>query len=617
MFSLSLFCLKNPPLFSFFHRFQAVLVLYIKRMSLHIARKRESERLLHDPQFRRQWIELYENCPWGTVFQDVDYLSIWYRNFKERVELIFIYESDQAENIIGLFPISRCIETGKLTIAGDYHAEYQTWLATPENGDKFAEKALNKLCSEFPTSRLQLMFLAPNTPKKWFEGKWANRIRLQRVPRPLVNLDERNTSEQSLRKRGNKSRIRQLRKRGELSYSVLECPDKFSKVFDEIESNSHLRLSALHNVQCGDDEARKSFHEDLMRETDIVYPTLLTVDDDIASAQVCFRNKDEMLLCLTSMSPFYGRQSPSKIHLLMLGQELAKTSYKNFDLSPGNGYKERFATETLDSYTLTIFFRRSDYFIHTAKRKALACARNNLARFEVKKNSFFKFADKLLHKVRRVRPYTIPQTIFKNIGRKMYQHKECRMYSFDIRKIGSLENPNLMNVDSIPDLLKYRPVEGWQDTTSQFHQKVLRNFENGIHSYSLADENQLLHYGWLIERQEISQVFEVDQEFKLPENTAVLFDYFTHPEARGKGLYQKSILQGLHDASKIDGTKQVFIGVMADNASSRHVIEKLGFRYEGSLFEETKLGTTRRWQDWSEKSQVSEFEPVSTSAFAT
>ena len=586
-------------------------------MSIHLARKDKAHQLFNDPQFRREWVDLYKKCPWGTVFQDLDYLSVWYKNYKNKAELIFVYETDESGNLKGLFPFSQCLESDKITVAGDYHAEYQTWLATPENGDAFAEKALDRLSKEFPNARLQMTFLAPNSPMNWLEGKWSERTRVQKVPRPLVNLQGENSSEKSLKKKGNKSRIRQLKKRGELSYTKLSKADDFAEVFDELEDNSRLRLSAIHNVRCPVDENRKSFHEDLMRETDFVYPTLLKVGEDVASAQVCFRNKDEMLLCLTSMSPFYAKQSPSKIHILMLGQELAKTDYKNFDLSPGNGYKARFANETLDSYTLTIFFKKSDHLIHKARRNLISFARKNLEKANIQKNSLFKLADRFLHKVKRVKLYTIPKTAIKSLGRKLYERKECRMYSFDVRKLRVMDNPKLMNVDSISDLLKFRPVEGWQETTNQFHQKVLGNFETGVHSYSLSDENDLLHYGWLIERQEISQVYEIGQEFKLPKNAGVLFDYYTHPKARGRDLYQKSILQGLHDAAKIESTERVFIGVMADNAASRHVIEKLGFNYEGSLFEETKFGRIRRWQNWHEESQINRYEAVAEEAFAT
>ena len=586
-------------------------------MSLNIVRKHKAQELLNDAEFRRKWADLYKKCPWGTVFQDVQYLSIWNKNYKDVCELVFVYEQDESGELTGLFPLSSCLTTDKVFIAGDYHSEYQTWLATPENGNEFATKALDLLKLEFPKKKLQMMFLAPDTPLEWLDGHWAKQTILQTVPRPLIDLSDKEKSAKSLRKRGNKSRIRQLKKKGDLEFKELNCSKKFGEMFDEIEDFSRLRLSAIHNVQPETDKNRKQFHIDLMKVTDIICPSLLTVDENIASAQVCFRNRDEMLLSITSMSPFYAKQSPSKIHLLMLGDKLTKTNYKNFDLSPGNGYKQRFATKTEESHTLTIFFNKGEFSRHKAKRKVIDVGRKALEKLNVTRSAAFKIADKFRHKLKRVKVSTIPGTILKHLKRKIYEHKECRMYSFDVEKIKTLPNPNLMKKNSVSDLLKFRPVEGWQETTSQFHQKVLHNYESGTHSYSTSDSDTLLHYGWLLERQKTSNVYEVDQKFNLPPDTAVLFDYYTHPKARGKGLYNNSILQGLHDASKIPETKQVYIGVMADNTPSRHVIEKLGFKHEGSLFKETRFGVAKKWQVWDKVSEIKEKDVILKESYST
>ncbi len=587
-------------------------------MAIHLAKSEKAQELFSDAEFGRKWTKLYESCPWATIFQDFQYLNIWNRNFRDVCETIFIYETDDKdEDLIGLFPLAQCRQTGKLFITGDYHAEYQTWLATTENGNEFAGKAFEILSKEFPDKRFQMMFLAPNTPLEWLEEKWAKQSSLEKVPRPVVNLQGENTSAISLRKKGNKSRIRQFKKQGELKFEEIESAEEFAQCFDEIEGYSHLRVSGIHNVQFKLDARRKQFHIDLMKETNVVYPTVLRVGDKTASTQVCFRNRDEMLLCITSMSPFFAKQSPSKIHLLMLGNKLSETDYKNFDLSPGNGYKERFANEIDQSHKLTVFFNRSDYLQNKTKRKLMSFGREALEKLSVKKTKVFRVADKFVHKIKRVRFRTVPHTILKNVRRKIYENKEARMYSIDISRIEMLENPNLMKVDSVLDLLEYKPFEAWQDTTSQFHQKALDRFAQGTHSYSYREDGELLHYGWMNEKQDISHVTEVGQSFKLPKNTTVIFDYYTHPKARGKGLYQKSILQGLHDAAKLSDTEQVFIGVMADNAASRHVIEKLAFKYEGSLFRETRFGFVRKWQNWCNDSQVEEKEFVFEESYST
>lgn len=152
-----------------------------------------------------------------------------------------------------------------------------------------------------------------------------------------------------------------------------------------------------------------------------------------------------------------------------------------------------------------------------------------------------------------------------------------------------------MKRDFLPDLLAYQPAEAWQMRFSVFLKRVLKGLENGNHVYTRVEDGRLVHYGWLIERQQKSHISEVGHDFYLPPESAVLADFYTHPAARGKGLYQHSLRQMLHDAALIPGTKHIFIGVLADNGPSRHVIEKVGFEYRFSFFARTIGGKTKRW----------------------
>ena len=52
--------------------------------------------------------------------------------------------------------------------------------------------------------------------------------------------------------------------------------------------------------------------------------------------------------------------------------------------------------------------------------------------------------------------------------------------------------------------------------------------------------------------------------------------------------------QLLHDVLALAKAKQAYIYVYGDNKPSRHVIEKIGFRYVGSLIEDRRLFTARR-----------------------
>lgn len=566
------------------------------QMSIYLARNKQAQTLLYDLKFQTKWQHLFDTCAWATVFQHPVFLQIWNKHYRENCEFMLVYETNAADEIIGLFPLSICKSNKNLSVAGDYHAEYQTWLASAKYANSFIEHALNLLQKEFPQLKLQFLFLAPNSPLEWLKGSWGKQSNLREMPRPLIEIGDGSKSAESLRKKGNKSRIRQLKKQGELDFVEVKKVEDFNEVFDEIENYSKLRLSALHNVKPTFDLKRKPFHMDLMSQTDWVYPTILKIGNAIASAQVCLQNREEMLLCITAMSPKFVHQSPSKIHLLMLEQEFAKRNVPIFDLSPGEGYKDRFATHYDKAHALTVFFDQKDFVKYETRRSFSGFVREQLERRNIRKTKAFAVADKIRHKLKRVKFWTIPRTVAKNVGRKIYEKRECRFYYFEVDKIKNLPDYNFVRRNSIEDLLKYEPAEGWQFTASQFHQEVLRRFEDGAVSYTFVEGNKLLHYGWLLENQEISCVPEVgNAEFHFPPNSAVLFDFYTHPMARGRKFYQQSLSQMLHAASQIPNVKQVFIGVLADNQPSRYVIEKVGFTYHSSLFMETKMGHTKTW----------------------
>lgn len=162
--------------------------------------------------------------------------------------------------------------------------------------------------------------------------------------------------------------------------------------------------------------------------------------------------------------------------------------------------------------------------------------------------------------------------------------REMRVYTFDAEKIASVPNPNLMNRNCLEDLLKYEPTESWHLTASAFHRLSINRLSEGSQVYTRVEAGKLAHYGWLVEREEKSFIPEINQYFTLPPDSAVLFDFFTHPQARGKGFYQSSMRQMLHDAARAPNLRQVYISVLADNLASHLAIEKIGFEYNCSLY---------------------------------
>lgn len=569
-------------------------------MSIFVARETEAKQLLDDENFCREWQLLLDSCSWGTVFQSPGFIKIWTGVYDSVFERILLYQKDAEGKLCSMFPLASERTTGRICAAGDYHAEYQTWLASPENADDFIAQSIEALSSQFPGETLRLLFLAPGTPLGWQnkDTLLGKQSELRIHPRPLAALGDGEKFAESLRKKNNKNRKKQLTKIGEINLEDLKTPAELESVFDQIEDFSKLRMSALHNVTPVYDPLRKPLHIALSAIPGLVNTSLLKVGERIASAIITFKNQGQILLGTTSMSPFLAKHSPGHYHLLLLANELAKRKIGVLDLSPGTGYKDRLATHYDNAYSLEVFFSKSKFVKHKIQRTNMNFAKSVLAMAGISKDALFTLQDKLKHKFLRANYLSLPLTLAKNFVSKIYDFRECRIYAFDITNASKLTNPGVMKRDSISDLLKYEPLEGWQFTTQEFHQTVLERFENNTRSYTYADDDKLLHYGWMNERQTISDVYEVGQTIELPPDSAVLFDYYTHPDARGRGLYRDSLRQGLHDAAKIPGTKKVFIAVLADNKGSRHVIEKVGFEYCGSLFTKTLFGSKRKWQVW-------------------
>lgn len=560
----------------------------------------EAEKLLSDDNFIKKWQVLYESCQWSTFFQSADFIKTWFENYQEKFDLFFICSFAENEKLQGLFAFAQEKKTNRICVAGDYLAEYQTWLADENSFEKFTKETLKILSEKFPNARIEFPFIAPKTPLNFFEidEKWSKQTSLRQHERPLIMVGGGQKAEESLQKKGNKTRLRQLKKIGEIEFEILNKTNEIEKVFDEIENFSKLRLSALHNVLPEKDTNKKEFYLALAKKKKL-FASLLKVGGKIASAQVFVENQDEMLLSITAMSPFFAQQSPTKLQTYFVWKDFAEKGIEVFDLSPGGGYKNRFATDCEEVFSLEIFFDKKEFLRYKYRRKFVQFSKETLEKARFTKTKVFALADKINHKLKRVKRRTIPKTIWKNVRRKIYEFREVRVYMMDVEEIAKLPKFDLMKENSLEDLLKYSPSEGWQFTVSEFHKVCLKRFEEGDYSFTFADEEKLLHFGWLVDNQEISNVYEVEQEMKLPPNSSVLYDFFTHPEARRKGFYKKSLCQILHEIAKKGKAKQVFISVLADNVVSRSVIEKVGFTYQGSLYKETRFGKIKKWQNFS------------------
>ena len=178
---------------------------------------------------------------------------------------------------------------------------------------------------------------------------------------------------------------------------------------------------------------------------------------------------------------------------------------------------------------------------------------------------------------------------------RLWYRRELRVYRYPLEEVPSLPLPMMFRRNCLDDLQYYERSSKEQHPPDAYRAIAVERRAQGFHLYTFVESGRLLHYAWLIERQTRGEDGWVNQVYFPPPETAVLFDHFTHPLARCRGLYFQALCRLLHDARDLTLARQAFVTVFGSNAPSRHVIEKVGFQHEGSLFKERRLIWSRRY----------------------
>jgi RimJ/RimL family protein N-acetyltransferase len=179
-----------------------------------------------------------------------------------------------------------------------------------------------------------------------------------------------------------------------------------------------------------------------------------------------------------------------------------------------------------------------------------------------------------------------------------WQLDEYRVYRY---RLAELEPPASarncpVRRDHAPDLELYVPTPPWFLPKETFLAVARARLAAGDHVYTIVAGERLMHYAWLADCRDTTLVQEVDQTLHYAIPGAVLYDAYTRPDARGRGLHTRSMTARLRDAQALAGARWAYVGCLAGNRPSRGVIERAGFAYYTSLFRMQALGLASRWQ---------------------
>ncbi len=142
------------------------------------------------------------------------------------------------------------------------------------------------------------------------------------------------------------------------------------------------------------------------------------------------------------------------------------------------------------------------------------------------------------------------------------------------------------------DLALFEQSERWL-SAGEFAREANRRMAEGLKVYTAVHEGRLAHYCWLVPLQERAWFPYVSQHYDFPPGTAVMFNDYTHPSARGLGLHTRSMRRRIWDAVHKPGIQQVYVAIETHNMASRKVASKVGLRCIEVLFETVRLGRTQ------------------------
>jgi len=279
----------------------------------------------------------------------------------------------------------------------------------------------------------------------------------------------------------------------------------------------------------------------------------------------------------------------------LAGQSLANSELEKIDLTPGNDpWKERFATEHDSVYELKVWRTELLQLKVKLRNNAMSKLRSLLKIFRLQPSRLRSY----ISLVRRINL----QIIWHAGVKLLPQRVEYRVYRVALETLPEIEISSTfpeIQIDAFNHLVNYRPVSKWQ-TRQRFLQAAMDRIERGEKFYSASADENLLHYGWLIPRQSRSFFAEVKMTYEYPEPGAVLYDFYTHPNARDRGLYQHTLRRMLQDLKQnlTEESKPHFayISVLEKTKNSHQVIEKFGFKYIESLVRVSALGFSHRYR---------------------
>lgn len=123
-------------------------------------------------------------------------------------------------------------------------------------------------------------------------------------------------------------------------------------------------------------------------------------------------------------------------------------------------------------------------------------------------------------------------------------------------------------------ILDFSDFSGSPFFKPEFRSEYNNRFSNGSRCAALIDDNEIVNISWIA----FNSLFinEIHKKYIIPEGNIVIYDVFTPPQYRGKGIYPV-MLEMINRWAFTNGYKNSIIYSESENISSIRGITKAGY----------------------------------------
>ncbi|MBL8379244.1 MAG: GNAT family N-acetyltransferase [Burkholderiales bacterium] len=538
----------------------------------------------------------------ATSFLEPGFVHAWYSSYCPDWEPVLLLQHGEQDDLTALWALAQ--RQGQWVVAGAHQAEYQGWLAHPQSEADFLRAALDWLTPQLGKEGLRIKYLVSAGRAAALQSAASGRAHLRRHVRPLMRLDAQEIRA-SLAKKGNKSRFNRLARLGDLRFDLASNWQELDGALDALIAFYDLRQGAVnHSTPFREDPVKRDFHHalfDALPEERVVMVASLGGQPIAGFWGLSSRAGGRLVVHLGMLmhSPMLAEHSPGKLLLMRLSEALVAKGVHTLDLSPGGDpWKERFANDHDEVFELLVYRDAAGLQAAHRRERRLAQAKRVLAGVGLAPERARALAT---HMRKLAQPARWAGAARRMLNWLVGERREYRLYRLNRAQAAAIlagqARRTDLRVNAPAALLGFVPRETWQDRQA-FWSQALARLEAGHQVYTLSgSDGDLQHFGWLAFGERQSRISEVGQTLDLPEGSATLYDFYTDPQARGQGAYRASLRAMLEDAFARPDTRWAYIGVLADNLASRHVIESTGFQYQGSLRRQARWGGEHHTRD--------------------